>query len=44
MFNEMTQEAMQLLDDHRKRVHTKDKKDCTICRSLRRTILRGWSK
>lgn len=43
MFNALSSEGMKLLEEHRKSFHSKDKKDCIICRSLRRTILKGFS-
>lgn len=39
----LSEEAIILLDNHRKRFHEIEKKDCKICRSFRRTILGGLS-
>lgn len=36
-----SQEAMRLLGSHKNIFHAKDSNDCVICRSLRRSVLRG---
>lgn len=41
MFSEFVKECARLLEDHRKVYHVKVKQDCVVCRSLRRSIVRG---
>lgn len=41
MFSGFVLECDRLLADHRKVFHVKNKVDCVVCRSLRRSIVRG---
>lgn len=41
MFSALVSEAIRMLEDHRKVFHSKEKKDCRVCRSLRRAIIGG---